>query len=113
ASDGLFVPLQGPSVRYLGRPAQFLEQAPDVGLVVADAELVLDDPGDASASPDLSAEAVGLRPVPEEFGDQPFLRVGELGRAARCRTGEQGPGAAIAAASEPTTDGLFGDVQGL
>ena len=35
-------------------------------LVVADAELLLDNLGDAGAGPDLTPEAVSLRPVPEE-----------------------------------------------
>jgi len=38
-----------------------------VALVVANAEFFLDDSGDAGAGPDLAAEAVGLRPVPEEL----------------------------------------------
>jgi hypothetical protein len=53
ALEGLLVPLKGPPDRHLGRPVQFLEQPADVALVVADVELLLDDPGDAGAGPDL------------------------------------------------------------
>ena len=73
AFDGLLVALDGPLDRHLRRPQQFLEQTANVVLVVADAELFLDDQGDAGAGPDLAAEPVSLRPVPEEFRDETFL----------------------------------------
>jgi hypothetical protein len=98
AFDGLLVPLDGPPDRHLGRPAQFLEQTPDAALVVADAEFFLDDPSDAGAGPDLAAEAIGLRPVPEELGDQAFLGIRQLGRAARREVGQQRLGAAVSGA---------------
>ena len=84
-----------------------------MALVVADAELLLDDRGDAGAGPDLASEAVGLRPVPEELRDQPLLGVGQLGRAARPGPGEQGLGAAVAGACQPAADGLLADAQRL
>ena len=40
--DGLFVSLDGTLDRYLGRPAQLLEQTADVILMVMDTELLLD-----------------------------------------------------------------------
>ena len=89
-----------------GRPAQFLEQAADVDLVVADAEFLLDDAGDAGAGPDPAAEAVGLRPVPEELRDQALLGIGELRRAPRSGAGEQAR-AAAAGAREPAADRLL------
>jgi hypothetical protein len=42
-------------------------------LVVADAELLLDNLGDAGAGPDLTPETVSLRPVPEELWYHPLL----------------------------------------
>ena len=91
APDGLLVALDGPPDRHLGRPVQFLEQPADVVLVVADAELLLDDLGDAGTGPDLAAEAVGLRAVPEELRDQTLLRGREFGRAAGSRAGAGPP----------------------
>ena len=38
---------------------------------------------------DLAAEAVGLRPVPEKFGDQSLLRVRQRGRMARRGWGDR------------------------
>jgi hypothetical protein len=78
ALDSLLVPLDRPGDRDLGRPVQFLEQPSDMVLMVADTELLLDDPGDAGTGPDPATEAVGLRPVPEELGDQALLSAGEL-----------------------------------
>src|SRR5262245_43209134 len=57
-------------------------------------------------------EAVGLRGVPEELGDQALLGSGELGRVAGRRPRPQRLGAALAGAGEPTADGLLGDAQG-
>ena len=48
AADRPLVPLDGPLDRLLGRPVQALEQPTDVVLVVADAELLLEDAGDAA-----------------------------------------------------------------
>ena len=90
ALDGRLVPLDGPPDRHLGRPAQFLEQPADVVLVVADAELLLDDRGDAGAGPDLAPEAVGLRAVPEELRDQALLIGSEPGDTARSGVGAKG-----------------------
>src|SRR5262249_14156276 len=69
APDRLVVPLDGPLDRLLRRPVQALEYPADMVLMVAGAELPLDDLGDAGAGPDLTAEAIRLRPVPEELGD--------------------------------------------
>src|SRR5262249_60170133 len=89
ARDGLLVALDGPLDRHLGGPAQLLEQPPHVALVVADAELLLDDGGDARAGPDLAAEAVGLRPGPEEPRAQPLRGAGQPRRRARAAPGPQ------------------------
>ena len=102
-----------PPNRHLGGPLQFLQEPATVPLVVADAEFLFDNLGDTAASPDLAAEAISLRPVPEELGDQALLRVGEHGRAAWDGLRAQHLGAASADASEPMTDGDLGDAQGL
>ena len=99
--DGLFVSLDGPPNRHLGGPLQFLQEPANVPLVVADAEFLFDNLGNTATSPDLAAEAISLRPVPEELGDQALLRVGELGRAAWDGLRAQHLGAASADASEP------------
>jgi hypothetical protein len=52
--DGLFVSLDGPFDRDLGCPTQFLEEPADMVFVVMDTELLGNDPGDASAGPDLT-----------------------------------------------------------
>jgi hypothetical protein len=82
-------------------------------LVVADAELLLDDAGDAGAGPDLTAEAVGLRAVPEEFGDRSHLVRRETGPLTRGGSRPQRLGAAVAGAGQPAADGLLGDIEGL
>ena len=92
---------------------QFLEQPADVVLVVADAELLLDDLGDAGTGPDLAAEAVRLRAVPEELRDQTLLSGRELGRASGTGAGAQGLRAAVADTSEPTADAHRRDAQRL
>src|SRR5262249_59910637 len=104
AVDGHLVPLDGSFDRHLGSPAQFFEQLADVVLVVADAKFLRNDLGDAGGRPHLPAEAVGLRPVPEEFRDQALVGRGELGRAARGGASEQCLGAAVAGAGRPPAD---------
>jgi hypothetical protein len=113
ASDRLVVPLDGPLDRLLGRPVQPLEQPADVTLVVADAELLLDDAADTGAGPDLAAEAIRLRPVPEEFGDRSDLRRGELGSPPRGGSRPERLGAAGAGTSQPAAEGLLGNIEGL
>ncbi len=92
---------------------EFLEQAADVALVVTDAELFFNDPGDAGAGPDFSPEAVSLCPVPKELGDQSFLGFGEFRRMAGSGSCPQGGGATFLGVSEPTAHGSLGNVQGL
>src|SRR3989440_12557883 len=111
--DRLLVALEGSPDRHLGRPAQLLQQPADVTPVVADAELLFDDSGDAGGGPNLTAEAVGLRPVPEELGDQVLLAGRELGRRASPGLGPEGLGATRAGTGEPTADSFLGDIQGL
>jgi hypothetical protein len=41
--------------------------------VVGNTELLLDDLGDAGASPDLASKAIGFRPVSQKVGDEPNL----------------------------------------
>src|SRR5581483_6049039 len=113
APDGPLVPLEGPPDRHLRRPAQLLEEFADVALVVAGAELLLEHLCDAGAGPDLTAEAIGLGPVPEELGDQGLLRSGELGRCPWAGASAQGLGPAFAGAGEPTADAHLGNAQGL
>src|SRR5262249_22855217 len=107
APDRFLVPLDGASDRHLGRPAQLLEQTPDVTFVVADAELFLDDQGDAGARPDLSAEAVGLRPVPEELRDQALLLGGKSWSRAGGGVVPERLRTVLAGTGEPTADRLF------
>src|SRR5579872_2981113 len=79
ALDGRLIALHGPPDRDLRRPAEFFEQPADVILVVAGAELLLDDQGDPGTGPHPAAEAVSLRAMPEELGDEAFLCVGQAG----------------------------------
>lgn len=113
APDGFFVPLACPPDRQLGRPVQFLEQPADMALMVADPELFLNDPSDAGTGPDIPPKAVRLGTMPEELGDQTFLRRRELGRVPRTGTSAQGLGPAIADTGEQTTDAHRGDAQRL
>src|SRR6266568_759941 len=97
-ADGLLVALDSAADGHLGRPMQVLEQTPDMVLVVRDAELFVDDEGDAGAGPDLPAQPVSLRPVPEELWDLALLSRRELGRPACRRPRQQGFGSALATA---------------
>ena len=103
----------GPLDRLLRRPAQALEQPADMVLVVTDAELLLDDAGDAGAGPDLTAEAIRLRTVPEEFGDRSPLGRGEPRWATRGGSRPERLGAAVAGAGQPAAEGHLGDIEGL
>ena len=49
--DGLFVALQGFAHRTLTTPAQPAQEAPDVGLVIAHAALLLDQPAHPAGGP--------------------------------------------------------------
>ena len=68
--DLLLVALDGPRDRQLWRPVQFLQEPGDVARMVGNAELLLDDLGDAGAGPDLTAKAVGFRPMRQEVRNE-------------------------------------------
>ena len=89
---------------------QFLEQSADVALVVADTELLMDDLGDAGAGPDLAAEAVSLRPVPEELRDEPFLLGGQPTVAARGGWERRASGRLVGS-GQPMADGWLRDAK--
>src|SRR5262249_47466686 len=74
ALDRRLAARDGPPDRYLGRPAEFLEPAGAMALVVGDPELLLTHLGDAGTGPDLTPEPVSLGTMPEELGDQPALK---------------------------------------
>ncbi len=65
------------------------------------------------AGPDLAAEAVGLRPVPEEFRDQPPLLHRQPTITARGGVGTQGIRATPFCSSEPLADGWLRDAKRL
>ena len=77
--DLLLVALDGPRDRQLWRPVQFLQEPGDVARMVGNAELLLDDLGDAGAGPDLTAKAVGFRPMRQEVRNEAQLIQAELG----------------------------------
>ena len=77
--DLLLVARDGPRNRHLGRPVQLLQEPGDVALMGGDAELLLDDLGDAGASPDLTAKAVGFLPMRQEVRNEAQLIRSELG----------------------------------
>jgi hypothetical protein len=64
-----------------------LKQARNVANVVADAELLLDDPGDAAAGPDFAAEAVRLGPCHRKTGNRRSWA--SLSRSGRRREGHE------------------------
>ncbi len=111
--EGRLVPLDGPPERDLGRPTQFLEPTSDMVLMVTDAELLLDDPGDAGTGPDLAAEALGFGPVPQELGNPSLLRGGQLGLGSGTGRGPKSFHPGISATAEPAADGHLGDIQGV
>jgi hypothetical protein len=83
-----------------------------VALVVADAELLLDDPGDAAAGPQLAAEAVRLGPMPQEVRQQAQLGVSQLGGAAGDGPGAEGVGPALGRGRELGANGGLGRAEG-
>src|SRR5579871_1759997 len=113
ALNHFLVPLNSPPDRHLGRPVQLLEQPADVIFVVADPELLLDDPGHPRAGPDLTPKSVRFRAMPEEFGDQTLLRSREFGRWPRMRASVQGLWPAVTNPREPPADTHRGDAERL
>lgn len=83
-----------------------LERAFDMPFVVANAELLFNDLGDACANPDLAAEPGGIRPVAQELRDRPPLAVGQLRRMTWTRVGDRGLPITLTGESEPATDRL-------
>lgn len=113
AADDFLVSLDGPPNWHLGRPMQFSEQPADVAFVVADAKLLLDYFGDASAGPHLTPEPVGLRAMPEELRDQTLLSGREFGRTSRTGVSAQSLRSAVTGMGEPTADAHRGDTERL
>src|SRR5262249_35193819 len=81
-ADGRLVPLAGPADRHLRGPAQLGQQPADVPRGVPDPEFIFNHSGDAGAGPDLAAEPVRLRAVPEELGDLSLRGCRQPGRRA-------------------------------
>ena len=84
-----------------------------MAFVVADAELPLDDLGDAGAGPDLAAEAVRLRPMPQELGDRTLLPGREPRRVPRRGSRPEHLRAKVPGVGQPAAHGDLGDVEGL
>src|SRR5262249_22602837 len=81
-------------------------------LAVRDPELLLHNLRDARAGPDLSAEAIGLRAMPEEVRQQTPLLGAESGGMAGGRPRQQGVGPAGARGGQPLADRPFGGTEG-
>src|SRR5579864_1496130 len=81
ADDGILVPLDGPRNGHLRGPAEVFQDPRYLALAVEDPELLLQHLGDTGAGPNVTPEAVRLRAVPEEVGNQAALLVAELCRA--------------------------------
>ena len=80
-------------------------------LVIRNAELLFDNLGDASASPDLATEAVGFCTVPQEIGDEAHLIRIELGRMPGMGSRKQSSRTFIARLCNPPAHGSFGDAK--
>ena len=81
-----------------------LEDAGHLARAVRDAQFLLAYLGDPAAGPDLAAEPVGLRPVPEEVGEEAELRRIDLGGPAGGRAGQQVVRPAGAGGRDPLAD---------
>ena len=81
--------------------------------MVADAELLLDDLGDAGAGPDPTPEAVSLRPVPEELWDQSLLLRRQPTVAAWSGVGTKSIRATPFSSGKPLADGWPRDAKSL
>src|SRR5438093_481281 len=68
--DFLLVALDGASDRNLRSPTDLLENARDMMFVVLDAKLLRDNLADPIAGPDITAEAISFRAMPEKVSDQ-------------------------------------------
>ena len=110
--DLLLVALDGPRDRQLWRPVQFLQEPGNVARMVGNAELLLDDLGDAGAGPDLTAKAVGFRPMRQEVRNEAQLIRAELGGMAGAWARKQGGRTFTAGGHHPLADGPLGDIEG-
>ena len=79
--------------------------------VVVDAELFPDDTGDAGAGPDLAAETVSLRTMPEELGDEVLLLVGQSGDTTGGGMGAKRVSSVSFGDSQPAADGRLRDTE--
>jgi hypothetical protein len=112
ALDDLLISLNGSSDGDLRGPPPCLEQTRHVALAGGDAELLLDHFDHPSAGPELTPEAVGLRAVPQEVGDQALLGRGQFGSRSRRWPGKQCFRPLAACRGQPPTHRPFCDVQG-
>ena len=106
----LVIALSGPPLRLVTGPVQATaEQAEDVVGVVLDAEVAVDDLGDAGRRPQLVGEAVGGSPLVQESFEFPQLKVGQP--AFGTGNGLGGEAVALPSHPPPTVQGGACDAQ--
>src|ERR1051325_4901249 len=110
-SDGFLVALDGAGDGDLGRPANLLEDTGDVMLVVIDAKLLLDNLTHPSADPEIAAEAVGLRTVPEEVSNQLPLAGEQFSRRPDAQVTAEGVGTTFSTGAQPLTHSRSANAQ--
>ncbi len=81
--------------------------------MVRDAELTLDELGDAGTGPDISAEAEGRCTAGQAGREGSQLVRAEAWGSTGRRAGAQGFHAAVARTSQPLADGTLGDTERL
>src|SRR5207302_6767747 len=113
AGDNFFVALHCASDRNLWCPTQLLQQPRHVVLVVTDAELPVDNLGDANAGPNVAAETIRLCSVPKEIRNHAFLCDRQLGRMPWRRMRPQCCRARALSLVHPLADRRRGNVQGI
>ena len=81
AHDGLLVPLQGTSIRFLRAPVQTMHQASHVIAVVLDSELAPDQFRNAGGGPEIRSIAVHHRPLQKKVDQAPSMPQIQLQRS--------------------------------
>ena len=111
--NGRFVALPRTACRLLETPLNGLEEPADVGWMEPNAICQVNDDGNAHASPDLAAKAVGFGSPLQEFGQAGQLVGRQAARDARRGTVLEGRWTVCAGPCHPSADSGLADAHGL
>lgn len=108
-----FVALPRAARRLLETPLDGLEEPADVGRMVPDAKLAVNDDGNARSGPNLAAKSVGFSAPLQELGQAGQLVGGQAAGEPGRRTVLEGRWTLRAGAFHPLADRGFADAHGL